>query len=296
MITCDLKGGLGNQLFQIFATMAFGIQYNIKYIFPYSTVLTNGVPRNTYWETIFSRIKTEATTFQPSHGFTNEQLYNLPMINEQTYRHTPFPETADHCMFNGYFQTYKYFENTQDQIYSTLNLDEQLSASFNEHKPLFLNTNGDVMHTIAIHFRMGDYKEKQQYHPIMSYAYYERALEYIMDSREDIKSQFRVLYFCEEEDISEATHKINRLFHYFSGGKLDFVRVDHTIPDWKQMFIMAQCNDIIIPNSTFSWWGAYLNKRPDKIVCYPNVWFGPYLQNDVSDMCPESWKIIDAIS
>ena len=52
------------------------------------------------------------------------------------------------------------------------------------------------------------------------------------------------------------------------------MKVDDNIPDWKQMLIMANCDANIIANSTFSWWGAYFNKNPKKIVCYPNVWFG----------------------
>ena len=70
--------------------------------------------------------------------------------------------------------------------------------------------------------------------------------------------------------------------------------MDDFIPDWQQMLLMSICNDNIIANSTFSWWGSYFNENPDKIVCYPGVWFGPKLtQNNTVDLFPEDWKKIE---
>ena len=55
---------------------------------------------------------------------------------------------------------------------------------------------------------------------------------------------------------------------------------------------MSICHHNIIANSTFSWWGAYFNSNPEKIVCYPSLWFGSYYPVDVKDLCPPSWNRI----
>jgi hypothetical protein len=74
--------------------------------------------------------------------------------------------------------------------------------------------------------------------------------------------------------------------------QVSFIKVDDAIPDWKQLLIMSCCHDNIIANSTFSWWGAYFNETPEKIVCYPDRWFGPKLNNDVRDLFIDSWTKI----
>ena len=58
--------------------------------------------------------------------------------------------------------------------------------------------------------------------------------------------------------------------------------------------MMTQCNDFIIGNSTYSWWGAWLSNNPDKVVYYPNKWFGHNNRNNLThDLFPESWRMID---
>ena len=73
------------------------------------------------------------------------------------------------------------------------------------------------------------------------------------------------------------------------------MKVYDDILDWKQMVLMSCCNSHIIANSTFSWWGAYMNNSNDKIVCYPSKWFGKaiidseYHDDYVKDIFPSEW-------
>lgn len=69
-----------------------------------------------------------------------------------------------------------------------------------------------------------------------------------------------------------------------------FVPIHTEINDYEQVLMMSLCQHNIIANSSFSWWGAYFNTNPDKIVCYPEKWFGPTQGNKkMDDLFPESW-------
>jgi hypothetical protein len=119
---------------------------------------------------------------------------------------------------------------------------------------------------------------------MLPYEYYEKSLEMIPSEE---LSNYNVLYFCEEEDNEYVNGIIERLKLKFQ--VKEFIKVDDTIDDWKQLIIMSCCKINIIANSSFSWWGAYFNINDGKIVFYPSIWFGPSIQNDVSDMYPDSW-------
>jgi hypothetical protein len=93
----------------------------------------------------------------------------------------------------------------------------------------------------------------------------------------------------DEEDVQIIIDKLKTKFP-----ECRVVKIDHRIVDWEQMLMMSLCRHNIIANSSFSWWGAYFNLREDKIVCYPDVWFGPKLAdiNDTRDLFPETWSKI----
>ena len=143
---------------------------------------------------------------------------------------------------------------------------------------------------VSMHFRLGDYKDKQWAHNLMPVEYYQRCISHIIETTSN--SALNILYFCEKEDNEDVLGKINNLQKMFPLCK--FIKSDDSIDDWKQMLMMSCCRHNIIANSSFSWWSAYFNSHADKIVCYPNQWFGPNLaHNDTTDLCPESWKMID---
>ena len=137
-----------------------------------------------------------------------------------------------------------------------------------------------------MHFRIGDYKKQQEYHPLATYEYYERALEYIQNTLTP-DEKFTILYFCEDVDIEDVLATTNKLIIKFPN--YNFIRGDNTLADWEQMLYMSLCHHNIIANSSFSWWAAYFNSRDDKIVCYPSVWFGEKANNDTKDLCPSEW-------
>ena len=71
-----------------------------------------------------------------------------------------------------------------------------------------------------------------------------------------------------------------------------FIRGENKLEDWEQMLFMSCCHHNIIANSSFSWWAAYFNFWPDKIICYPSIWFGEIARNNTKDLCPPQWNRI----
>ena len=107
-----------------------------------------------------------------------------------------------------------------------------------------------------------------------------------------------MLCFYEKEDSDLAESYIERIKVEVPELQFRIIPEDcqdcQDCQDWQQMLQMSLCHHNIIANSSFSWWGAYFNINPDKIVCYPSVWFGPKLAlHNLKDLCPSSWTKIN---
>ena len=283
MITCRLMGGLGNQLFQIFTVISHAIKYKHMFKFINSEELGEYgcTKRKTYWKTFLFKLS----------GFLMDNYPHFDVVcNEDGFQFKELP--YDHLKYNnnvnimlsGYFQSYKYFQENYDIICRMLNIHEKRLDILEEVVDRF-----HIMHflekSISMHFRLGDYKNLPDYHPIMSPDYYKNALQYIVNK---IDYTPNVLYFCEDDDVESVNETIQLLKNEFP--TIEFERGTNALDDWQQMLLMSCCNHNIIANSSFSWWGAYLNVNPTKIVCYPSVWFGRAM-NDVvvTDLFPYEW-------
>jgi hypothetical protein len=283
MITCNLMGGLGNQIFQIFATISYAIKSKNKFIFLNLTTLGEGstTVRYTFWKTFFS-------TMQPFLISELPQPIHVIRENGFPYNELSVSEMKNkNVMIFGYFQSYKYFQENYSIIYRLLNIDKMkdiLLNNLNLTSPECL----DLENTVSMHFRIGDYKKIQDFHPLTTYDYYERALNCI--SSTNPYKEFNILYFCEDSDIEDVLSIINKLVDKFP--MYNFTREFNSLEDWQQMLLMSCCHHNIIANSSFSWWSAYFNSNKDKIVCYPSVWFGQAANNDVRDLCPPDWTKI----
>jgi hypothetical protein len=165
-------------------------------------------------------------------------------------------------------------------------LKEELLTKINNYY-----VNGlDLNNCISIHFRIGDYKKIENVHPIMTKDYYYKSLKYIKSKYSDIN--FTFVFFCEDSDLDDVMDIIMYLKKEFSD--FIFIRGENSLADWEQMLFMSCCHHNIIANSSFSWWGAYFNDWQDKIVCYPSVWFGPCVNHNTKDLCPDEWNKIEA--
>lgn len=292
MISINLKGGLCNQLFQIFATICYAVQHGHLFIFPYDDYLRVGITRPTYWNSFLKNLK-PFTVANPKYKLNNNSLKKLPLLSYNQHEYIEISRVpANHnFMLDGYFQSYKYFEKYEKNIFSMIKLPQQQ----NDIRLEFLDyCNRENTYNISMHFRLGDYKHIQNFHNILPLEYYKKSILYIMEnlSEENKQKNARILFFCEKEDNQYVLSQIKLLNNLFP--TMEFLKVNDDIPDWKQMLIMSICDSCIIANSTFSWWGAYFNENNDKIITYPSVWFGPNLVgNKLDDMFPVTWTKID---
>ena len=289
MITCNLMGGLGNQLFQIFTTISYAIQSKSQFHFLDVDYLgANGnTKRNTYWTSLFNKLQFCL--------YKNESFPKMMYVHENGFTFNNFDATQfinrNICLY-GYFQSYKYFKDNYSIICKMLAINNQREKIIETYVNDNSNNINKLDNTISIHFRIGDYKPIQHCHPIMTYDYYKSALFYIVE-KENGMDISNVLFFCEDEDINDVTVTIDKLKLVFPNMK--FTRANNLFKDWEQMLLMSCCKHNVIANSSFSWWGAYFNPNPNKIVCYPGVWFGPAIGHDTSDLCPPEWKKIETI-
>ena len=278
MISCNLMGGLGNQLFQIFTTIAYSIDNNTGFSFLYQKMIGK---RPSYWDNFFLLLKKYTSITLPAFNSLREKGFHFEQL--------PVLQQKKDVVIHGYFQSPKYFQNHIAFISETF-----LNLSFLKTKMLAQEfTKVEPTKTISMHFRLGDYVALKDFHPVMPLAYYKNSLKKICQPSNEKK--WHIFYFCENEDISVVTNEyILHLEAEFPN--CVFERANPALSDWQQMIMMSCCNHHIIANSTFSWWGAYFHFSNEKIVCYPDVWFGPKLaQNNTKDLFPEEWVKVNIL-
>lgn len=273
-----MHAGLCNQLFMIFATISYALDNNFKYIIYSKKNITidNGNP--VYWSTFLDKLCNNIS----------EHIDNQIVLYEEPHFHyKKIPNITQSFNIKGYFQSDKYFKHNYEKILDIIDFRKKQQDVANEYSIFFKKK------TIALHFRIGDYKGLQYNHPIMTPVYYENALTYLETKLKDIATDYDILYFCQKSDNETVNDYINILN---KDRNYNFIKISDDIPDWKQLLLMSSCDNFIIGNSTFSWFGAYFSKNIDKLVLYPSVWFGPALKtHDTRDICPESWIKITAI-
>jgi len=284
MITCNLMGGLGNQLFQIFTTISYALKHKKEFAFLYTDFLGTGktIKRKTYWNTFLKPLRKRVYKVLPQCEYIKEEGFCYKELLK------PMNGKENICLY-GYFQSYKYFHENSNYIINLINLSQQ--------KKIVMSKNNysiyDLENTISLHFRIGDYKLIPNVFPVLTYEYYEKSILFLNEKmKNNVSFNFnKVLYFFENTDVEDVNFIINKLKLRFNN--LEFKNVNTNLEDWEQMLLMSCCKYNIIANSSYSWWGAYLNESKDKIICYPKKWFGVNkLNNDTKDLFLEEWNVI----
>lgn len=295
-----MSGGLGNQLFQYALGRHLSIMHQTELLVETSHYLdqTGMTPRVFTLSNfnIAARIATESdlraigvpdmTSMKTSHK-ARRYLFRLferlkspqkrKFVLEKSYRFDKnILKSGNPCYLNGNWQSVKYFEPSASIIRGEITLKDEFSPEAEVIRSQINKGN-----SVSLHVRRGDYAQKQKanaLHGVCSIEYYQAAIAYIAEREPNI------IIFVFSDDIEWVKKNLH------TPHPIVYVS-NSAIPDYQELVLMSQCKHHIIANSTFSWWGAWLNPSPAKIVVAPKHWFASN-QVDASDLIPESWMRI----
>ena len=291
MIIIRLTGGLGNQLFQYAAgrrlAQVHGVElklditgfsnpnyrtkrhyelapFNVVQAFATEDEISKLIqPQPRLLTRLFQRISRNGERLPKSH--VNEQHFHFD---------SRILELPDGVYMDGYWQSERYFADTAELIRKEVTFREPPSGRNAE-----LGREITDCQAVSMHVRRGDYVHDEMTHVVHGTCgldYYARAVDYIA-SRINIP-----VFFVFSDDPAWVREHL----------KLSYPMqiIDYNGPErgYEDMRLMSLCSHHIIANSSFSWWGAWLNPRQDKIVIAPKRWFNNS-DADTSDLCPDSW-------
>lgn len=240
MLTCEICGGLSNQMFQIAAVYALALDNKDECAFPFDRMeLGQGYPVRTYSTNIFRHIKELPSQWVP------EYRYNEPTLN---YMPIPYHKNMQ---VRGYFPSEKYFIHHKKEILD-LYMDMEIINGLQEK---FISI---LKNSASFHIRRGDYLKNPSVLHIPPKNYYIRALE-LLEKQVLIEN---ILIFSDDIQWCKRNFSDNRII--FIEGQKDF----------EDIYLMGLCSHNIIAPSGFSWWSSYFNRNPNKIVYAPAIWFG----------------------
>jgi hypothetical protein len=274
MIITKLSGGLGNQMFQYAAGATLASKLKTENYLDLSWFdLIKGradVAQRTYELDQFGIIPLEL-------GLKQRAILRVrsPIVfAEKKQGYNPdLWHLEGNVLLDGYWQSYKYLEDNRDKILRIFSFPEVISDK-NRRLLEHIKTVG----SISLHIRRGDYvhiKKTNKIHGLLSLEYYHQAVDLLL---KNIRNP-HIFIFSDDLVWAKNNLKLNMPITFVSN------QLDRGVED---MRLMAACKYNIVANSSFSWWGAWLNQSPDKRIIAPKHWFRTAdLKNP--DLIPDKW-------
>jgi len=248
-----MMGGLGNLLFPLATAYSISKKNNLNLKLFYNHTGYLHTQPSEYRNNIFK------------HFNEIYSIDNYYIVEQKTFEHyfIDVPKNKD-IFLNGYFQSEKNFLDYKYDLLEKLGPSKEKIQELLDLYPYISEEN-----TVSIHIRRGTYLQLQENHPCLNKDYYQNCLNEFINHKIFIFSDD--IQFCKSE---------------FKGSNYIFVENKFDLDD---LYLMSLCKNNIIANSTFSWWGAWLNTNKNKKVYAPKKWFGPNLQFNTKDIIPENW-------
>jgi len=294
MIMISIFGGLGNQMFQYACGKSVATKLGVELKLDVSHLIDRTLRKDfTYreYELDVFNIKEEIATpeevrqYIPNLWNSNElikQLFKLKriLLGKALYRERikfkydkEIDSLKDNTYIYGYFQTEKYFENIKNELLQSFRLTNELNLNNSSLLAKIKSENA-----VSIHVRRGDY-DKSPFELLDIQDYYRNAIELI---QKNVESPFFYIFTNDYAWAEENFEPINI--------KKSIVNINSESQSFLDMILMSNCKHNICANSSFSWWGAWLNVTPNKIVIVPLKWFKNLELNESTyDLIPSNW-------
>jgi glycosyl transferase family 11 len=303
VITVSLIGGLGNQMFQYAAGKALAERHRVplaldisgfrdyalrpflldRLLVPEAAAAVQTEPSRKP-ETNFTRAKWKARIDRLLGKARLPKLASSPNeYREPHFHYDPAFETlGPRISLFGYFQSERYFNSIAGDLRDWFSPREPLGAA----AAAALKRIEASRLPVSVHVRRGDYLKPgtHEVHGILGESFYRRVFDRLEST---IGHEAELFIFS--DDPAAAEHVLS----FIPGSRLNHVSGDPERP-WEDMALMARCRHHVIANSSFSWWGAWLNPSPDKIVVAPRAWFAATdsSKRNTGDLYPPSWILV----
>jgi hypothetical protein len=303
VITVSLIGGLGNQMFQYAAGKALAERHGVPLALDISGfrdyALRPFLLDRLLVPEALTAVQTEPSR-KPEINFTRAKWKaridrllgkaGLPKLKsspneyrEPHFQYDPAFETlGPRVSLFGYFQSERYFNSIAGNLRGWFSPREPLGAA----AAAALKRIEASRLPVSVHVRRGDYLKPgtHEVHGILGESFYRQVFDRLESM---IGHEAEIFIFS--DDPAAAEHVLS----FIPGSRLNHVRGDAERP-WEDMALMARCRHHVIANSSFSWWGAWLNPSPDKIVVAPRAWFvaTELSKRNTIDLYPPGWILV----
>ena len=304
MITVSLIGGLGNQMFQYAAGKALAERHGVGLALDLSGFQNYALRSFLLDHLCVPEADAASVRLTSAEKSTNHFVRSLwkQRIDRVLGRAglPKLPASADHyrephfhydpvfeglgpqTSLFGHFQSERYFTSIAGALREWLLPRQPFGVTAAE----VLGWIGRSPLPVSGHVRRGDYLKPgtAEFHGILGEPYYRRAINRIETA---IGEETEFFVFSDDPIAAE------QVLNFVPKSRLNHVRGDPERP-WEDMALMARCRHHVIANSSFSWWGAWLNRSPAKVVVAPHAWFAPaeLKKRNTADLYPPGWILV----
>lgn len=284
MIVVKLMGGLGNQMFQYAAGKALADKHGVDLFVDESFLVkdpgaeyTKRFPELDQLNVKYNKVDEKITELfsQPSLFKKFLSVKNkATVLNEQAGICSEYFNAGSTVYLNGYWQSEIYFEPVRDVLLKEFTPRYDLQAVAGDYLKKILNCK-----SVSVHIRRGDYvqlKSAGEFHGALEMEYYNNAIAWMKSNHPEC----HFFIFSDDPEWCCQNFKDN------SGSTIVETAKMYSSTD---MMLMSQCHHNIIANSSYSWWGAWLNTHPGRTVMAPKKWFR---QAEATTIYAKNWKII----